>query len=133
MVKKEVSEILKIIICNCSLNFFKHKQIPKTSETRVKSPHLLFLKSLPSLRAMYVVNYKFAPPPRLFHPPNLLEVRVVCMSVGSTLRNLVERQGWNKSFQHTRIYSLFPRSSKVGEEIGQRSIWWQEKQVFYSA
>ena len=97
---------------------------------------------------MYVVNYKFAAPPcffsyikkkfthppRLFHPPNLLEVRVVnSMSVGSTLRNLVERQGWNKSFQHTRIYSLFPRSSKVGEEIGQRSIWWQEKQVFYSA
>ena len=44
MVKKEVSEILKIIICNCSLNFFKHKQIPKTSETRVKSPRL-YVKS----------------------------------------------------------------------------------------
>ena len=28
---------------------------------------------------------------------------------------------------------ILPWSSKVGEEIGQRSIWWQEKHVFFTA
>ena len=105
----------------------------------------------PSCSNSALVNYKFEPPicptsllffihqkkathsPRLFPPPFIRGENSMYVPVGSTLRNLVERQGWNQSFQHTRIYSLFPRSSKVGEEIGQRSIWWQEKQVFYSA